>query len=204
MAFRGISTAEQAARDEIHRKYAAIHGSKASEATGGASPAASPAAAVGTSDAALQRLEAFHSEVISTNWADYLTLVYTGPFWEAEMTRIMAIAQPHLGNKEVAAKMSQIQETMDVLYKCEDIRDHINELMELATRASGLMGTGYAAGEKVENMEEHAQHCAQAYDALLKAHPEYKPKIEQTVGHGLALLRQKHKFNFSSVHRYFF
>jgi len=31
-----------------------------------------------------------------------------------------------------------------------------------------------------------------------------KPKIEQTVGHGLAVLRQKHKFTWQSMHRYFF
>ena len=27
----------------------------------------------------------------------------------------------------------------------QDIRDHLNELAELATRASGFMGTGFAA-----------------------------------------------------------
>merc|ERR1712099_214850 len=91
---------------------------------------------------------------------------------------------------------------MDVLYQCEDVRDHLNELAELATRASGLMGTGYNAGEKVENMEENAKKCAEAYDKILAAHPSFKPKIEQTIGH--AVLRQKHKFKFGSMHRYFF
>ena len=42
------------------------------------------------------------------------------------------------------------QEMMDVLYACEDVRDHINELGELCTRASGFMGTGWAAEEKVD------------------------------------------------------
>merc|ERR1711953_1526328 len=97
-------------------------------------------------------------------------------------------------------KFAQVQEMMNVLYRCEDVRDHLNELAELATRASGLMGTGYAPGEKVENMDEHAKLCAQTYETLLSEYPDFKPKIEQTVGHGLAVLRQKHKYKFSSMH----
>ena len=112
--------------------------------------------------------------------------------------------QPYLSEPEVGAKYAEVQEMMDVLYVCEDVRDHMNELMELQTRASGLMGTGWGAGEKVENMDEHAQLCAKAYDDVLVKHPNFKPKIEQTIGHGLALMRQKHKFNWSTMYRYFF
>merc|ERR1712032_1116014 len=143
-------------------------------------------------------------EVLSANWADYLYLVYNQPFWEAELERLNTIVQPYLHETEAGAKFSQIQEMMDVLYACEDVRDHLNELAELATRASGFMGTGWAPGEKVENMDEHAKLCSDAYESLLKEHPSFKPKIEQTVGHGLAVLRQKHKFRFASVHRYFY
>merc|ERR1712228_857423 len=155
-------------------------------------------------DDVLDKLNDFHSEVYSTNWADYLNLVYSGPFWEAELEKLTTIVQPYLHEPEVGAKFRDVQELMDVLYQCEDVRDHLNELAELATRASGLMGTGYNAGEKVANMGENAAHCAQAYDNLLKRHPNFKPKIEQTVGHGLAVLRQKHKFNWSTMYRYFF
>ena len=35
------------------------------------------------------------------------------------------------------------------IISCEDVRDHINEILELGTRATGLMGTGAFAGEKV-------------------------------------------------------
>merc|ERR1712007_420630 len=101
------------------------------------------------------------------------------------------IVQPYLHEAELGAKFHDVQELMDVLYKCEDVRDHLNELAELATRASGFMGTGYAAEEKVENMDDHAASCAKVYESLLAQHPAYKPKIEQTVGHGLAILRQK-------------
>merc|ERR1711957_294229 len=107
-----------------------------------------------------------------------------------------------MGEKAVGDKFSKVQSLMDVLYKCEDVRDHLNELAELCTRASGFMGTGWSPGDKVENMQDHAELCSEAYDGLLEAHPELKPKIEQTVGHGLAILRSKHKFTFSSMHRY--
>merc|ERR1719469_1795401 len=155
-------------------------------------------------DEVLEKLNAFHAEVYSTNWADYLNLVYSGPFWEAEFEKLTTIVQPYLHEPEVGGKWAETQELMDVLYQCEDVRDHLNELAELATRASGLMGSGYNAGEKVENMGENAQHCAVAYDSLLKKHPNFKPKIEQTVGHGLAILRAKHKFNWSTMYRFFF
>merc|ERR1719265_193181 len=157
-----------------------------------------------TREEAVSALTAFESEVVSANWADYLYLVYNVPFWEAEYERLFTIVQPYIHEPEVGAQFANVQEVMDVLYKCEDVRDHLNELAELVTRSSGLMGTGYAAEEKVENMDEHAKICAAEYDKLLKQHPTFKPKIEQTVGHGLAILRSKHKFNFSSMYRYFY
>merc|ERR1712194_1009319 len=138
-------------------------------------------------DDVLEKLSEFHAEVYSTNWADYLALVYNVPFWEAELDRVTSIVQPYLHEPEVGEKFKELQECFDVLYQCEDVRDHLNELAELATRASGLMGTGFAPGEKVDNMEENAKACAQNYDVLLTKHPNFKPKIEQTVGHGLAI-----------------
>merc|ERR1712232_843984 len=153
---------------------------------------------------ALGKLAAFNAEVLSANWADYLYLVYNVHFWEAEYDKLNVAVMPYLSEPEVGAQFAEVQELMDVLYKCEDVRDHLNELAELCTRASGFMGTGYAAEDKVDNLDAHAAHCAQAYDTLLKDHPNFKPKIEQTVGHGLAILRAKHKFRWSPVYRYFF
>merc|ERR550532_2908521 len=148
----------------------------------------------------LEKLNEFHAEVISTNWADYLDLVYSVPFWEAELDKLTSIVQPYLHEPDVGSKFQEVQELMDVLYQCEDVRDHINELAEIATRASGLMGTGYLAEPKLANMSEHAEHCGKAYDKLLEKHPNFKPKIEQTVGHGLAILRSKHKFRWSTMY----
>jgi polysaccharide deacetylase 2 family uncharacterized protein YibQ len=38
---------------------------------------------------------------------------------------------------------------MGVHVESQDVRDHLNELAELATRASGFMGTGFAAEDTV-------------------------------------------------------
>merc|ERR1719262_1492547 len=141
-----------------------------------------------TRDEVLEKLDNYHGEVLSANWADYLYLVYNGPFWEAELEKLNTIVQPYLHEADVGKKFAEVQEMMDVLYQCEDVRDHLNELAEMVTRSSGFMGTGYAADEKVENMDEHAVLCAKAYEKLLETHPDFKPKIEQTLGHGLAIL----------------
>eukprot|EP00401_Gymnodinium_catenatum_P043718 CAMPEP_0117497508 /NCGR_PEP_ID=MMETSP0784-20121206/21220_1 /TAXON_ID=39447 /ORGANISM="" /LENGTH=228 /DNA_ID=CAMNT_0005292535 /DNA_START=56 /DNA_END=742 /DNA_ORIENTATION=+ len=190
-----------AAQREELAKYAALSGQKMHVGTATEKESVVPTSS--PSDV-LERFDAYLTEVLSANWADYLYLVYNVPFWEAEFDELTRLAQAYPADSMVGLKLAEAQEVMDVLFRCEDVRDHINELCELATRASGLMGTGYAAEEKVENMDDHAQLCGKAYEELLKGYPTYKPKIEQTVGHGLAVLRQKHKFNFSSMHRYFF
>lgn len=153
---------------------------------------------------ALATITNFEATVLCANWGDYLVLVYDVPFWEAELEKITKTATPYLQDPEIGPMMTNIGRMMDAFYACEDTRDHINELLELCTRASGFMGTGFSPGEKVENLDEHARLIGEHYDAMLTKYPEFKPKIEQTIGHGLALLRQKHKFKFSSMHRYFF
>jgi hypothetical protein len=155
-------------------------------------------------DEVLEKLDNFHGEVLGANWADYLYLVYNGPFWEAELEKLNTVVQPYLHEADVGAKFANVQEMMDVLYQCEDVRDHLNELAEMKTRASGFMGTGFSPAPQVENMDENAKLCAEAYAKLLEKHPSFKPKIEQTVGHGLAILRAKHKFRFAADHRYFY
>ncbi|CAE7243385.1 preA [Symbiodinium natans] len=119
-------------------------------------------------DDVLSTLDEYHATVMSTNWADYLILVYSVPFWEAELEKLTSVVQPYLHEPDVGKKFKEIQEMMDVFYQCEDIRDHLNELAELATRASGFMGTGFAAEEKVENMDDHAKQAAEAYGKMLE------------------------------------
>merc|ERR1719473_1703416 len=106
--------------------------------------------------------------VLGVNWGDYFILIQDQPFWEAELAQL------------------------------EDCRDFMNELGEVQTRASGLMGTGIGAGEKIDNMEEIAAHCGKFYEEMLEKYPEFKPKVEQVVGNGMSILRQKAKFRFGS------
>merc|ERR1719377_183752 len=73
-------------------------------------------------DEVLEKLNNFHGEVLGANWADYLYLVYNGPFWEYEYEKLSSIVQPYLHEPEVGAKFAETQEMMDVLYKCEDVR----------------------------------------------------------------------------------
>ena len=35
----------------------------------------------------LEKLDRYHAEVLSANWADYLYLVYNGPFWDVELEK---------------------------------------------------------------------------------------------------------------------
>ena len=53
------------------------------------------------------------------------SLVYNVPFCEVAIQR-------YLHEAEVVEKFKTKQEGMNVLYKCEDVRDHIDELWELA------------------------------------------------------------------------
>jgi len=155
-------------------------------------------------DAVLERLTAFEAEVLGSNWGDYFNIIQDGPFWDAELEQLEHFAQPYLSDPEIGAKMQEVHKMMDCMEAVTDCRDFLNELGELCTRASGFMGTGFNPGEKVENLEELAEHCANFYQEMLVKYPEYKPKVEQVVGHGLAVLRQKGKFRFSTMHRYMY
>merc|ERR1712096_435522 len=132
--------------------------------------------------------------------------IQDGPFWDAELEKLDHFVQPFMGDPEVGAKVKRTHEMMDCLYQLEDGRDYMNELGELCTRASGLMGTGASAGEKVENLKEAQLHCADFYAEMQAKYPALKPKVEQALGHGLAILRMKGKFKTDSwpVHRYMF
>jgi len=152
----------------------------------------------------LERLTAFEAEVLGSNWGDYFNLIQDGPFWDAELEQLEHFAQPYLADPEIGAKMQAVHKMMDCMEQLSDCRDFLNEMGELCTRASGFMGTGFSPGEKVENLDELAEHCAKFYEEMLVKYPEYKPKVEQVVGHGLAILRQKGKFRFGSMHRYMY
>jgi hypothetical protein len=150
------------------------------------------------------RLTLLEDAVLGVNWGDYFILIQDQPFWEAELDQLDHYCQPYLSDPEIGPKLQRVHKMFDCLAQLEDCRDYMNELGEVMTRASGLMGTGLGAGEKIDNMEEIAAHCGNFYEEMNQTYPEFKPKVEQVVGQGLAVLRQKSKFRFGSMHRYSF
>merc|ERR1712118_221655 len=151
-----------------------------------------------------ERLTLLEDAVLGVNWGDYFILIQDQPFWEAELDQLDHYCQPYLSDPEIGPKLQRVHRMFDCLAQLEDCRDYMNESGEVMTRASGLMGTGIGAGEKIDNMEEIAEHCVKFYEEMNQAYPEFKPKVEQVVGQGLAVLRQKSKFRFCTMHRYSF
>lgn len=155
-------------------------------------------------DQVSDRVQTFHDELLGCNWGDYLEFVHNVPFFEAELERIHKHVGPYLNDPELGPKFDYCLMAFDALYACEDIRDHTNELLELMTRKTGILGMGINAGEPIDNIDEQCEMLAKAYADVLKQYPEMKPKIEQCVGHGLAILRMKHKFAHPEGHRFFY
>ena len=155
-------------------------------------------------DDVTDRLNNLHDQVISTNWGDPVNLALDVPFWEAELDKVTAMMEPYHADPELGAQSGRLNRALDCFYACEDMRDFLIELGELGSRATGVMGTGAMAGQKVENLEELMEKVVKDYEALLAKHPEFKGKIEQSVGHGLAIMRSKVKFRYGEMHRYFY
>ena len=155
-------------------------------------------------DQVVDRLESLHDAVQAANWGDCVSLVLNVPFWDAELENVDHMVEPYHQDPEIGTKVRETHRLFDCLFASEDIRDHITELIEITTRTSGIMGTGYMGGGKLEDVDAQLEHCVKAYEGLLAKYPEFKPKIEQSVGHGMAILRSKYKFDYQGMHRFFY
>jgi hypothetical protein len=154
--------------------------------------------------AVAERLGNLYDQVVSTNWADPVNLALDVPFWEAESAKVSTMVEPFLSDESIGPKNIALNRALDCFYACEDIRDFINEIGEVGSRSTGVMGTGFAAGPKIDNLDEIAEKIVKEYEELKTKYPEYRGKIEQSIGHGLATLRTKSKFRYEEMHRYFF
>lgn len=57
------------------------------------------------------------------------------------------MCEPYLCDDEIGPIIRNLHETVNCMYACEDVRDHINELLELSSRAEGKMpGAGIEPG----------------------------------------------------------
>ncbi|CEL95786.1 unnamed protein product [Vitrella brassicaformis CCMP3155] len=151
-----------------------------------------------------KRASDFQSMVMASNWQDYFLLVQELPMWEAELERLEAVAEPFGHIEGVGDRMKYISEMMDVLYQVEDVKDHLNEVMEEAGRSTGIAGTGVMSADGVDNIEEHAQAAAKRYEELIAEHPQFKTKIDSVLGVGLAQFRQKYHFEWDKKHEFFY
>ena len=114
---------------------------------------------------------------------------------------------PYVNDPEMGPKWEYTKEAVDVYFACTDCRDFVNDILELKNRSAGLFNSGWDFKERptVDNLPEVVENIVDNYEKLKKVYPNFKPKIEQTIGHGLAILRMKHKtVDFSSRYRFFF
>jgi hypothetical protein len=158
------------------------------------------------------RLEKLNSQILNSNWENNVSLMLDVPFYELEMKRLEnKILKSSLFSQDVYDAANKVSRTFDVFYICEDVRDHINELIEVLWRSTGIMGAGAFAGPTIANLDDNTKALNESYENLLEKYPDvccftifklfqFKPKIEESVGHALSLLRSAHKFRFKDEH----
>lgn len=77
---------------------------------------------------------------------------------------------------------------MDVMFVCEDLRDHINELNEYLDRCNKRFRTTQIP---IAKMDEHLQVILDRATQLQTRFPLYKNKIDECVTVGIRLLRAR-------------
>lgn len=152
----------------------------------------------------ISEMDDLYDHILTSNWNDSVHLVLNVSIWEGILHSIEARIKPYEQDEDILKKKKMINEMFDVLFILEDLRDHVNELLEQSSRASGLAGTYILASFKIENMVEHIEFLKAKYDELLLKYPLYKYQIDMVLGKGLALLRQRYTFEWRHMHDFFF
>ncbi|CDU20262.1 hypothetical protein YYC_00333 [Plasmodium yoelii 17X] len=149
-------------------------------------------------------MENLYNNIITSNWNDSVYLVLNIPIWEGRLNDIEEKIKGYENDKSIIDQKKKINELFDVLFILEDLRDHINEILEQSSRSTGLAGTHVLASFKIQNINEHIEFLKSRYEELLSSYPAYKYQINLVLGKGLALLRQKYSFNWKHMHDFFF
>ncbi|CAD2102426.1 conserved Plasmodium protein, unknown function [Plasmodium vinckei lentum] len=149
-------------------------------------------------------MENLYDNIITSNWNDSVNLVLNVPIWEGRLNDIEEKIKGYENDKSIIDQKKKINELFDVLFILEDLRDHINEILEQSSRSTGLAGTHVLASFKIQNINEHIEFLKSRYEELLSSYPAYKYQINLVLGKGLALLRQKYAFNWKHMHDFFF
>ncbi|OII76529.1 hypothetical protein cand_000500 [Cryptosporidium andersoni] len=161
-----------------------------------------------------ERIKELYNSILHSNWADPHTMMQNNCFWENEYQKILKLVQ---SLKEKSGKLNEVENTniscgvealkklIDLMYRCEDVRDHIAEISEQYSRSHGIAGIDISKKSDIENMNEHIEAIVEEYNKIKKEYQlkeSWKQKIEETLGIGIAKLRQTHKFNWSTSHKY--
>ncbi|VTZ70593.1 conserved protein, unknown function [Plasmodium chabaudi chabaudi] len=149
-------------------------------------------------------MENLYNNIITSNWNDSVNLVLNIPIWEGRLNDIEEKIKGYENDKSIIDQKKKINELFDVLFILEDLRDHINEILEQSSRSTGLAGTHVLASFKIQNINEHIEFLKSRYEELLSSYPSYKYQINLVLGRGLSLLRQKYAFNWKHMHDFFF
>eukprot|EP01055_Gregarina_sp_Pseudo9_P001482 Gregarina_sp_Pseudo_9__1481@NODE_19_length_5871_cov_29_635631_g17_i0_p3_GENE_NODE_19_length_5871_cov_29_635631_g17_i0NODE_19_length_5871_cov_29_635631_g17_i0_p3_ORF_typecomplete_len221_score57_39_NODE_19_length_5871_cov_29_635631_g17_i027803442 len=138
--------------------------------------------------------------ILKANWGDTFNLTLNVPFWESEfeeLHRQVRATPPLLADAQVARCWVSLSTVLDLMFICEDLRDHLNELMEYMDRTTSRE---QGPSEKISNLSEHVRVALDRYDLMESKCPRFKPKIDESVGRGIELLRKRAKFDWKGLH----
>lgn len=152
----------------------------------------------------LKEIQDLHDNILTSNWNDCFSLVLNVPIWEGVASSIEHKMKLMESDKEIKKAKDELDTLLDLLFILEDLRDHINELLEQSSRSTGLAGTNVCSSFEVSNVHEHIDFLKKHYEHVLKTYPQYKYQINSVLGKGLALLRQKYNFKWKHMHEFFF
>lgn len=152
----------------------------------------------------LSEIRELYDNILITNWNDSFSLVLNVPLWEGIASAIEEKMKLVETDDEVLKAKTELNNLLDILFILEDLRDHINELLEQSSRATGLAGTGILSSFQINNIDEHIDFLKNRYEQLLETYPNFKYQINLVLGKGLALLRQKYAFEWKHMHEFFF
>ncbi|SBT40057.1 conserved Plasmodium protein, unknown function [Plasmodium ovale wallikeri] len=151
-----------------------------------------------------KEMDDLYDNIITSNWNDSVHLVLNVSIWEGILKSIEEKIKAYECDEDIVKKKKELNELFDVLFILEDLRDHINEILEQSSRASGLAGAHILSSFKINNINEHIDFLKKKYEQLLLIYPKYKYQINLVLGKGLALLRQRYSFDWNNMHQFFF
>ncbi|CRH01626.1 conserved Plasmodium protein, unknown function [Plasmodium relictum] len=152
----------------------------------------------------IREMDDLCDNIITSNWNDSFNLVLNVSIWEGILNSIEEKIKGYEYDDEVMKKKKEVNELFDVLFILEDLRDHINEILEQSSRSSGLAGAHILSSFKIENINDHINFLKKKYEELLLKYPLYNYQINLVLGKGLALLRQRYNFEWKYMHEFFF